>query len=103
MNDTERAVAYRIALAGQGRDEEVALARVCADLPPGLADRAETAWEGALLAEVTPWKLRAVIDAEDWPLVATLADLAGEASWSKVVRYNRDQWAKWSPPDPERT
>jgi hypothetical protein len=57
MNAAERAIAYRIALTGRGRADEVSLARICADLPSHLDDHAETAWEGALLAEVLPRQL----------------------------------------------
>lgn len=98
MDNEQRAIAYRHALAGHGLDIEVELAKICASIPP---DWAENAWEGALLAEVTPQQLRAVVAAENWPAAAALADLAGEDPWSRVVQYNRAQWAKWSPPESE--
>ncbi len=103
MNAPERAIAYRIALSGRGRPGEVALARICADLPSHLDDCAEAAWEGALLAGVLPGHLRAVVATGNWPAVAALADLAGEDPSSRVVRFNRERWSEWSPPEPETT
>ncbi len=77
MNAAERAIAYRIALAGRGRPDEAALARICADLPSHLDDQAEATWEGALLAGVLPRQLQGVVAAGNWSAVATLAGPGG--------------------------
>jgi hypothetical protein len=92
VNGQERAVAYRIALEGRGRDIEVALAEICVRLPSGLS-AAET-WEGALLAEVTPERLHRAVTAGWWPSLAALADLAGEDPWSRAVRVSRLLWSR---------
>lgn len=98
MTPAERLGAFHAALAGHGQPDETALARLCLELPPGFSGaKAGDTWAGALLAQVPPAKLRAVIGSGDWPMAAALADLAGDDPSSAVVRFAREQWARWFP------
>jgi hypothetical protein len=96
--NAQRLNAFHTALAGNGQPDEVALARLCLELPPSFhGAKAGETWAGALLAQVPPRKLQAVITAGDWPMAAALADLAGDDPSSTVIRFAREQWSQWSP------
>jgi hypothetical protein len=98
MTPAERLSAFHAALAGHGQPDEVALARLCLELPPSFSGaKAGDTWAGALLAQVPPAKLRVVIDSGDWPMAAALADLAGDDPSSTVIGLAREHWGRWSP------
>lgn len=91
MSGPGRSPGFLAALAGDASSPEAEMARICERLPAGLDPG--KAWEGAILALITPGQLRSLVEARNWPALRALADLAGKDRDSWVVRSHRLEWA----------